>query len=547
MVDMRKQLDTEKTAIIQAFSLSLIESLDCTSLLKINSTWYSIFPNFDEIITTQVTRSDEIIKGEKYSLIFGNFGLGRKYSDIYFEDETYRFPDNWIEIFQTLSHLDEAGFGFFILEPLGFSRNNGQIFEKLLNENGYFIAAYFNTPNEILTPETTLTPIIVSITRQKKDGLFVAELEDESQAKRIVESFLRKKQGNNLLEGYFIHETNFEGFKKLRIDEQFTRLKKQYESYSKEILGKLSESIIPGRKDVKFTDLENCIYIPKVGNSPVVSSPSEFQIKQQNYYQVKLNESIKNGYLIAFFKTKIGRMALDSVTTFGTIPHKNKSGLEDLPVFFPKKHEQQAIIHTEKMLRKLRVAIREFEEELSLNPVSAVSIQEQLFPMMDAIGKLTDIDRVLDLIRQGETKKVEFKETLGLDFKTQRKEKYIETSSLKNVVAFLNTDGGILLLGVRDNGEISGINAELEKFHKNSVDKFKLYLKDIIKSRIGEETFYYIDYKIISISQKLVCLIDCKPSKEEFFLGDDFYIRTNPAAEKLVGEAFARYIKARFR
>ncbi len=44
----------------------------------------------------------------------------------------------------------------------------------------------------------------------------------------------------------------------------------------------------------------------------------------------------------------------------------------------------------------------------------------------------------------------------------QTKEKYIELSALKTIVAFLNTEGGVLLLGVSDDGNIPGIGIETE-------------------------------------------------------------------------------------
>ena len=105
--------------------------------------------------------------------------------------------------------------------------------------------------------------------------------------------------------------------------------------------------------------------------------------------------------------------------------------------------------------------------------------------MLDAIGSLTSADRVRGLVREGETKTIEFKETLSLDIKKQTKEKYIETSALKTIVAFLNTEGGTLLIGVSDDGSIPGISAEILKLHKNT-DKLLLHLKNLLKDRIGE-------------------------------------------------------------
>ena len=87
--------------------------------------------------------------------------------------------------------------------------------------------------------------------------------------------------------------------------------------------------------------------------------------------------------------------------------------------------------------------------------------------MLDVIGGLTDVDKIYGLIRERESKHTEFKETLGLDVKSQTKEKYIETFALKTVVAFLNTEGGILLIGISDEGNITGLNKSV--LEKNTI------------------------------------------------------------------------------
>ena len=57
---------------------------------------------------------------------------------------------------------------------------------------------------------------------------------------------------------------------------------------------------------------------------------------------------------------------------------------------------------------------------------------------------------MLAIVAKGESKTVEFKETFALDVKKGTKEKYIEKSALKTIVAFLNAEGGDLLVGVND-------------------------------------------------------------------------------------------------
>ena len=229
------------------------------------------------------------------------------------------------------------------------------------------------------------------------------------------------------------------------------------------------------------------------------------------------------------------------------IPHLNKSDLAQATIALPSFDDQEKILVTQQKLNDLKNSIDNFDNELALNQTSSKSILAQLDSMLEAIGGLTDADEVRNIIRQGESKNTEYKETLSLDVKKKTKEKYVELSALKTIVAFLNTEGGTLLLGVADNGELTGIDIEIDKFHKSNTDKFLLSMLYIIKTRIGEEFYPYIDYKLVAISDKNVLFVKCKESESPCYLDDAvFYVRTNPATDKLEGPKLVQYVKNHF-
>lgn len=80
-------------------------------------------------------------------------------------------------------------------------------------------------------------------------------------------------------------------------------------------------------------------------------------------------------------------------------------------------------------------------------------------------GGKTDLARVpiSELIKRGEGHTLEFKETLEYDIEQNRHESSLNKECLKTIAAFLNTDGGTLLIGVKDSGEIGGIEREMEE------------------------------------------------------------------------------------
>jgi predicted HTH transcriptional regulator len=203
-------------------------------------------------------------------------------------------------------------------------------------------------------------------------------------------------------------------------------------------------------------------------------------------------------------------------------------------------------VHTHRRLKHLKDAIDKISQELSINPTNSELIQSQLDPMLKVIDSLSDADWVRSIVREGESKTTEFKETLSMDVKKQTKEKYIELLVLKTVVAFLNTEGGNLIIGITDDGQIPGVNFEIKKFFKNS-DKFLLHLKNLIKKKIGEQFYPFVNYRLIDIDSRQVLLVECKASEDPCYLDDiDFYVRTNPATDKLEGPKLVKYIQHHF-
>ena len=147
----------------------------------------------------------------------------------------------------------------------------------------------------------------------------------------------------------------------------------------------------------------------------------------------------------------------------------------------------------------------------------------------------------------GEDKTTEFKKTFCLDVKTKTKEKYIIEACIKTIAAFLNTSGGVLYVGVSDSGDIVGIEEELNLLFNNNYDKFLLNFKDKLKTKFKNYLHTHIEYNLINAGKKKVLEVNCTKSKEAVFINEnDFYVRTNPATEKLEGKELLNYTKHRF-
>jgi predicted HTH transcriptional regulator len=117
---------------------------------------------------------------------------------------------------------------------------------------------------------------------------------------------------------------------------------------------------------------------------------------------------------------------------------------------------------------------------------------------------------------------------------------------LKTITAFLNSNGGILLIGVSDEGAINGIEADAFQ----NTDQFYRHYTNIIKTRIGNEYLPFIQSSLILIQNHQVLKIECKPCNSPVFLQTDeteeFYVRAGPASVRLEGRKLLDYVDEKF-
>jgi type I restriction enzyme R subunit len=157
-----------------------------------------------------------------------------------------------------------------------------------------------------------------------------------------------------------------------------------------------------------------------------------------------------------------------------------------------------------------------------------------------------------ELIKRGESKTLEFKSTLRWNLKEDRKDdKVVTHATLKTIAAFLNTDGGDLLIGVSDDGSVIGI----ERDQLETDDKFMRHLSQIVRNGLGDRAGTCIDPKTQVVQDKAVCVVSCQRSPEPVFLKwkgieasaeGDFFVRSGPGTVRLPPESAKEYVRTRF-
>ena len=511
---------------------------------------FALFEGLSKSVTRTLFRDQSISSDkEKFDLIIGNlpFGIPRREWINKDKEINIKTRANWVDIFKSLFSLNDLGYGVYIVESIQRSEEWLK-FQEQLKKKGFFINTIFNTPQGILQPLTLLQPNLIIISRKDNPQLFIAELNNLESLDTIINNFKNLFNSESLDTGVLINEEDFRGFSQYKITSEINALEAQYKNYKKYKLKDVALEIILGNMKKAFKDRPNSIYLPKIGSSLAVSRLSDLKIKQQNYFQIVLDEKIvKNEYLELFFRAALGKITLKMLTTESIIPHINKTFLLEAYVLIPKYKEQEILIVSTKKLALLKEKVDIFNNEIAFNPKSARSIQDKIDIMLSALDEGTETEKIMRTLRTGESKTIEFKQTFSVDVKTNKKEKYIEKVILKTLVAFLNTDGGILLVGVRDDKNIIGIQEEIKKHYKND-DKFLLHFKNLIKSAIGESFYPFIDYRFVDIESCKILLIECQSSdKPCYFESKDFYVRINPATDKLEGPKMVDYIQSHFK
>ena len=377
---------------------------------------------------------------------------------------------------------------------------------------------------------------------QSIEDYFEHEIKPHAEDSWLNKSSVDGKDGGVGIVGYEIN------FHQIRVQAQIERLESQYKNYASSNLGRIANTIIDGATTEKLLHCENSIYLKKNSSPNTKPTLDITNEPHKNYIQVVIGREILAEYVVAFFQSDLGGLCLEAAMKGVELKYLNPNHLDRVVVALPSLDEQREIVSTSNKLRSLKDAIEGFDSELALNPTTSNLLQHRLDGMLEVLGRLTAEDKVRNIIRVGETETTEFKSSFSLDIKQQIKASYIEEASLKTVVAFLNTNGGTLLIGVSDNGELLGLNIEIDRFNKGSEDKFLLHWKNNLKSQIGEQYYPFISTKLIKLSGKSILWIDCKPSTTPCYLGGrDFYVRTNPATDKLEGPKLVEYVNNHFR
>ena len=170
-------------------------------------------------------------------------------------------------------------------------------------------------------------------------------------------------------------------------------------------------------------------------------------------------------------------------------------------------------------------------------------IKQSILP--PAFNSMTD-EQLLKSVAAGEDDRLEFKSTLRWNLRTNKPDKAMEIACLKSIAAFLNSEGGTLLVGVEDDGNILGIAAD--QFPNE--DKFLLHFNNLINQHLGLENADSFSFEIRHLDGGDIMIVDCLPSPAPVYVThdrkEDFYVRVGPGTRPLTTRDALEYIRNHF-
>jgi hypothetical protein len=171
------------------------------------------------------------------------------------------------------------------------------------------------------------------------------------------------------------------------------------------------------------------------------------------------------------------------------------------------------------------------------------------FLRYEAIRRISEAP-IEEIIKQEESDTLEFKSSLRWDHINQRVNNELGSAVIKTVAAFLNTLGGVLVIGIANDKKILGLELDYNSLHKDKQnrDGFQLHLQDLLSPRIGVDRYQSnVKLEFKSVEGKDICVLRVKQAPKPVVVQDHnlpvLYVRAGNATKILNVVEALRYVK----
>lgn len=278
--------------------------------------------------------------------------------------------------------------------------------------------------------------------------------------------------------------------------------------------------------------------------------------KPNEYLRLTFNQDrLLSEYAKLFFESQLGKLMLGQIPTGVSIQRLQAKSIQALSIPIPKLEVQQEVIKVAGKLEIARKQIDLFFSKLTTEPKQYKAIEDNTDAMVYTLSSMSDTKYLQHLISFGETRQMEFKQSFFANadklYKPEgriEKDSAVQAEVIKDIVSFINTNGGILLICVNDKGKVLGVDLECKRFKFNKMDNYFQELGAQLASRISPDYLQYCKLTEVPFEDKTVVRIDCSPSSHPIFMDNTkFYVRTDTSSPELTGNSMLRYIQNHFK
>lgn len=179
-----------------------------------------------------------------------------------------------------------------------------------------------------------------------------------------------------------------------------------------------------------------------------------------------------------------------------------------------------------------------------------VQLRQELFEALKGRARSGFVEHLgahlPEIVAGGESHRLEFKSTLRWNLHTDKADRKIENQCLKTVAAYLNTEGGLLLIGVDDEGRPLGLDTD--RFA--SEDKLLLHWHSLLKECLGAQFSDRVRSEIQKLEGDSVLAVQCLGAGKPVFFSRDneeaFFVRVGNSTQALKPSEILAYTERRF-
>lgn len=154
------------------------------------------------------------------------------------------------------------------------------------------------------------------------------------------------------------------------------------------------------------------------------------------------------------------------------------------------------------------------------------------------------------ILAAGEGERIEFKGHARWDPQLGRVNRALEEAVARTIAGFLNHEGGTLLIGVTDSGDLAGLEADYRTLKRQDRDGFQQFLMGLVQSKLGGHVCPQVHVAFCEDRGLDICQVRVEPSAVPVYYQDGsvarYFVRTGNGTRELdVREAIVHVARRR--